>query len=136
MSELLSKKSALSHPRAGGLDDSMKLKTIPANVLELINHFLHSAKNGFLILTVQDNYVVKIEKTEKFIIAAKNREENYVQYERPLKKHPLQLKIVDELREIQYGQLVVRLTNGHVDLMEKTEKHRVNEVEGIHGDGI
>ena len=35
-----------------------------------------------------------------------------------------------------YGQLIIRIEDGKVDQIEKTEKRRINEYEGIHGDGI
>lgn len=105
-------------------------------VLEIVNHFLFSAENGYLILTIQDGYVVKIEKTEKYIITNKSRETGYVKYGKPAAIHPLQEQIVTELQKIQYGQLVVRFANGKVEQLEKTEKRRVHEVEGVHGDGI
>lgn len=112
------------------------IRPLPPQVLDIIIHFLHTVHFGFLILTVQDGHVVKIEKTEKFIISAKTREVGCTRYDKPQKKHPLQGKITAELQAIQYGQLVIRLDNGQVEQIEKTEKRRVNELEGINGDGI
>nr|WP_092071600.1 DUF2292 domain-containing protein [Dendrosporobacter quercicolus]NSL49526.1 DUF2292 domain-containing protein [Dendrosporobacter quercicolus DSM 1736]SDM28230.1 Uncharacterized small protein [Dendrosporobacter quercicolus] len=113
-----------------------QIRPVPLQVLDIIIHFLHTVKNGYLILTIQDGHVVKIEKTEKFIISAKTREAGCISYDKPQKKHPLQGKITAELQAIQYGQLVIRLDNGQVEQIEKTEKRRVHELEGIHGDGI
>ncbi|SHI82715.1 DUF2292 domain-containing protein [Propionispora hippei] len=111
-------------------------KQLQHQVLEIVNHFLFSAENGYLILTIQDGVVVKVEKTEKYIITNKSRETGYVKYGKPVSVHPLQAQIVTELQKIQYGQLVIRFANGKVEQIEKTEKRRVHEVEGVHGDGI
>lgn len=107
-------------------------------ILEIINHFLFTADNGCLIAGIQDGYVVKIEKAEKYIISHKNKSSGYIKYGKPTAVHPLQEKIVEELKRIQYGQLVIRLNNGKVEQLELTEKRRVNEneMEGINGDGI
>ncbi len=107
-------------------------------ILEIINHFLFTADNGSLIAGIQDGFVVKIEKAEKFIITNKNKSTGYIKYGKPTTTHPLQDKIVQELKKIQYGQLVIRLNNGKVEQIETTEKRRVNEnkMEGAHGDGI
>jgi hypothetical protein len=121
---------------ARSADTLSQLKALPTQVTEIIGHFLHTAQDGYIILTMQDNCVVKIEKTEKFIISAKSRDLGYGKFDKQANKHPLHAKIVAELLEIQYGQLIVRLENGKVEQMERTEKKRVQEVDGRYGDGI
>lgn len=111
-------------------------KQFPGHILEVINHFLFTADTGTLSLTIQDGYVVKIEKAEKYIITAKTKDKSYVKYSKPLEVHPLQGKIIEQMQEIEYGQMVIRVTNGRVEHIEKTEKRRVNNFEGIDGDGI
>ena len=108
----------------------------PLQVIGIINHFIYTAENGHLILSIQDGYVVKIEKIEKYFINAQNRDSEYVTYGKPPANHPLQEKIILELEDILFGQLVIKVTNGEVEQIEKTEKRRVNELEGAHGDGI
>ncbi|EIW17120.1 MULTISPECIES: DUF2292 domain-containing protein [Pelosinus] len=108
----------------------------PIQVLEIINYFLHTAYSGFLIVSVQDGYVVKMEKTERFTITAKSRQGSYVKIEKPKEKHPLCVRILTELQDIRYGQLIIRLDNGQVDHLEKTEKRRIHEFEGVDGAGI
>lgn len=111
-------------------------KKPPSQVLEIINHFLFTAENGSLVLTIQDGFIVKIEKTEKYIISSKGRESGYVKYGKPTGALPLLGRIIDELKKIQYGQLVIRFLNGKVEQIELTEKKRVNEMQGVYGDGI
>ncbi len=122
--------------RGGGRINQVRQPT--PQILEIINHFLFTADNGCLVAGIQDGYVVKIEKAEKFIISNKNKSSSYIKYGKPTAIHPLQEKILQELKKIQYGQLVIRLNNGKVEQIEITEKQRVNEneMEGTHGDGI
>ncbi|CUH97059.1 hypothetical protein P22_3185 [Propionispora sp. 2/2-37] len=135
---IVKKASNLSAEVRGGRTASRNSsgRQLHHQVLEIINHFLFSAENGYLILTIQDGCVVKIEKTEKYIITTKNRGTGYIKYGKPVSEHPLQPQIISELQKIQYGQLVIRFANGKIEQIEKTEKRRVNEVEGINGDGI
>lgn len=113
-----------------------QIKPLPSQVFEIIECFLYTVQYGQLILVIQDGIVVKIEKIEKFIISTKSRETKCVKVDRPFNKHPLQTKILTELQRIKYGQLVIRQENGQVEQIEKTEKKRMKELEGVYGDGI
>lgn len=112
------------------------IKPLSSQVFDIIEHFLINVKYGHLILMIQDGFVVKIDKIEKFIISAKGREEGISEKEKIIKKHPMQMKILSELQSIRYGQLVIHLNNGQVGQIEKTEKRRIDELEGLYGDGI
>lgn len=124
--------------RRGGanMGKMSQIKPLPSQVFEIIECFLYTVQYGQLILVIQDGIVVKIEKIEKFVISAKSRDTRYAKVDKPLAKHPLQTKILTELQSIKYGQLVIRLDNGHVEQIEKTEKRRIDELEGLYGDGI
>ena len=113
-----------------------QIKPLSSQVFEIIESFLYAVQYGQLILVIQDGIVVKIEKIEKYIISAKSRESTCTKIDKSLKNHPLHIRIVTELQSIKYGQLVIRLDNGHVEQIEKTEKRRINELEGLYGDGI
>jgi hypothetical protein len=108
------------------------IKPLPSQVFDIIEHFLLNVQYGHLILMIQDGFVVKIDKIEKFIISARSREEGIS----ATKKHPMQIKILSDLQSIRYGQLVIHLNNGKVGQIEKTEKRRIDELEGLYGDGI
>jgi len=110
-------------------------KPLSPQVSEILNSFLSTVQYGQLVLVVQDGMVVKIDKIEKFIISARpNGRASKV--ETSCKIHPFQMKIINELQSIKFGQLVIRLDKGHVEQLEKTEKRRIHELEGLYGDGI
>lgn len=104
-------------------------------VIELLRHSLHTIQYGYLILTVQDGCVIKMERTEKFIFSSKNKSD-YIVRDIPAEQHSFQPKILAQLKGLMYGQLIIRIENGKVEQIEKTEKRRINEYEGIYGDGI
>lgn len=135
---LVNDRNAVKELGRGGasMGKMSSIKPLSSQVFEIIEGFLYTVQYGQLILAIQDGIVVKIEKIEKFIISTKNREAKCTKVDKSLKKHPLQTKILTELQSIRYGQLVIRLDNGQVEQIEKTEKRRVNELEGLYGDGI
>jgi hypothetical protein len=47
------------------------IKPLPSQVFDIIEHFLLNVQYGHLILMIQDGFVVKIDKIEKFIISEK-----------------------------------------------------------------
>lgn len=115
-------------------------KTLPKRfllpqVLELIRHSLYTVRYGYIILTVQDGCVIKMERTEKFIFSAKNKTD-YVVREVPAGQHSFQSKIIAQLQGLMYGQLIIRIEDGKVEQIEKTEKRRINEYQGVDGEGI
>jgi hypothetical protein len=117
-------------------DSRGPIKPLPSQVFDIIEKFLLNVQYGHLILMIQDGFVVKIDKVEKFLISAKNREKSLIAKDKTAKKHPMQMKILTELQSIKYGQLVIHMDNGQVGQIEKTEKRRIEELEGLHGDGI
>lgn len=117
-------------------DSKGPIKPLPSLVFDIIEKFLLNVQYGHLILMIQDGFVVKIDKVEKFLISAKNKEKSPAAIDKIEKKHPMQMKILTELQSIKYGQLVIHMDNGQVGQIEKTEKRRIEELEGLHGDGI
>lgn len=111
-------------------------KTVSLQVLDIIAYFLYNVQQGELVVIIQDGVVIRMEQTEEFIVSAKSRDKKLNRIIVPAKAHPLQDKIVAEIQTIMYGQLIIRMKNGQVDQIEKTEKKRAHELEGLNGDGI
>ncbi len=110
-------------------------KLLSAQIIELIRFSLDTMQYGYLVLTVQDGCVIKMERTEKFIFSSKNKA-GYVVRDVPPGQHSFQSKVLAQLQGLMYGQLIIRIEDGKVEQIEKTEKRRINEYEGILGDGI
>ncbi|WP_371379782.1 DUF2292 domain-containing protein [Sporomusa aerivorans] len=110
-------------------------KLLSAQIIDLIRYSLHTMQYGYLVLTVQDGCVIKMERTEKFIFSSKNKT-GYIVRDVPAGQHAFQSRILAQLQGLMYGQLIIRIEDGKVEQIEKTEKRRINEQEGILGDGI
>lgn len=107
----------------------------PAQVLEIIEQAVQSIQFGILSLTIQDRRIVQIERTEKFQISAVA-----AAAAKPLRQleeaRLIRDRILAELKGLQYGQVIVKMIDGRVAQIEKTEKRRFPEVVGLYGDGI
>lgn len=116
-------------------DSRGPIKPLASQVYEIIEQFLLNVQYGHLNLMIQDGVVVKIDRVEKFIISLKTKERGSIT-DKSVRNHPLQVKILTELQSIRYGQLVIHMDSGQVGQIEKTEKRRIGELEGLYGDGI
>lgn len=110
-------------------------KMLLPQIVELLRYSLHTIKYGHLILTVQDGCIIKMERTEKFIFSSKNKS-GYIVRDIPGEQHAFQPRILAQLKGLMYGQLIIRIEDGKIEQIEKTEKRRINEYEGVYGDGI
>lgn len=118
------------------MSSKIKLTPPPIFVTDIIEYFLQTVQYGCLSLTVQDGVVVRIEKVEKFTITTQNGKTRYLIPDNSDEEYSFKSKILSELQEIQYGQLLIQLEKGRLQRIEKTEKWRTDELRGINGEGI
>ncbi len=108
--------------------------SFPAKALAVIDQSIQNISFGEIVLIVQDGHIIQIERTEKIIISS---QKNFQQGKKNAEEiNLLRKKILGELSYLQYGQLVVKIKDGKAVQIEKTEKRRFPEVEGVYGDGI
>nr|WP_092070406.1 YezD family protein [Dendrosporobacter quercicolus]NSL48235.1 YezD family protein [Dendrosporobacter quercicolus DSM 1736] len=112
-----------------------KASEFPKIVHDVIEQAIIDVHFGSLTLIVQDARVVQIERTEKILLTAKGGNST------GSKKSAEGLKIVrskilSEIAGLQYGQVLIKIQDGKIVQLEKTEKRRFPEVEGLYGDGI
>jgi len=108
--------------------------SFPAKALAVIDQSIQNISFGEIVLIVQDGHIIQIERTEKIIISS---QKNFQQGKKNTEEISLlRKKILGELSCLQYGQLVVKIKDGKAVQIEKTEKRRFPEVEGVYGDGI
>jgi hypothetical protein len=108
--------------------------SFPAKALAVIDQSIQTISFGEIILIVQDGHIVQIERTEKISISSQKDSQHEKKEAEEISL--LRKKILGELSHLQYGQLVVKIKAGKAVQIEKTEKRRFPEVEGIDGDGI
>lgn len=110
--------------------------TFPAQVLAVIDQSIQNINFGEIVVVVQDGHVVQIERTERILISNKKNAQASEGKKSMAETNLLRGKILGELSHLKYGQLVVKIKDGKAIQIEKTEKRRFPEVEGVYGDGI
>ncbi|MEG6585272.1 YezD family protein [Dendrosporobacter sp. 1207_IL3150] len=112
-----------------------KESEFPQIVHDVIDQAIQDVNFGSLTLVVQDSRVVQIERTEKILVSAKGAK-TAVSKKTVEGLKAVRAKILAEISDLQYGQILIKIQDGKIVQLEKTEKRRFVEVEGLYGDGI
>ncbi|NLU42643.1 MAG: DUF2292 domain-containing protein [Firmicutes bacterium] len=110
-------------------------KAIPAHVITLLDGTIMGASLGAITVTVQDCRIVQIERTDRILVPASpglNAPQKMSQSSVALCRR----KILQEIRDLAYGQVTVKIQDGLPVQVEKTEKIRLPRIEGLDGEGI
>ncbi|MDU4962262.1 MAG: YezD family protein [Sporomusaceae bacterium] len=115
----------------------MSAAVISAGTMKLVIDLVNSINHGTITLTVQDSRLLQLERNDKIRLdsgektdAAKKPPLTAGQIER------LQKRLQGELRNLQFGQVLLHVRGGMISQIERTEKQRYSSLEGIYGDGI
>lgn len=107
---------------------------IDSAALDKVELLINSTFHGSVTFIIQDSCVIQIERNEKLrlndllnksAVGAKTNDSSRVR-----------TKILESISGLKYGQIVVVIKNGAVVQIEKTEKSRFTEWEGVDGEGI
>ena len=111
-------------------------KVLTAEISALVTRLVKEIVFGSLIFVVQDYIIIQIERNEKyqFPIAVKKKtvqlDLSPIAYSDPLQG------IQSALSDLQFGQVVLKIRDGIVVQIERTEKRRFTNLTGLSGDGI
>jgi hypothetical protein len=104
---------------------------LPQIVWEKIGSAIRNINYGSITIIVQDGRVIQIEINEKIRL-----ETLFTKSEAPQVMDNIKAEIKKTLDDLQYGQLVILIKGGKMTQIDRTEKKRLSQVEGIYGDGI
>jgi len=100
--------------------------------LPILSTTLQTMRQGSVALVFQDGKIVHIERNEVF--------RPHKGADTAIRTAAEALRLAEQLvraaANLQYGQMNVKITDGRVVQVEKTEKRRVNDQIGLYGDGI
>ena len=109
---------------------------LTAEMSAVASRLIRETALGSLIFVVQDSRVVQIERNEKFQFPAKEKTSS-------ARLHSVKSTVSDplpgiqaSLDDLQFGQVVVKIQEGRVVQMDRTEKRRLPDLMGLSGDGI
>lgn len=106
--------------------------------LQLIDQAVAEIRFGAVTLIIQDGYIIQIEKNEKIRLDAtyfrllKEKKQSGIKED----KKGLHARITSAVKELQYGQVVILIKQGAVVQLERTDKQRFTNLQGINGEGI
>ena len=112
----------------------MRLPEITPVVMGIISDLVNSINHGTVILVIQDGRLLQLERHDKIRLDTEDKA-----LRAALKQHQierLQTKLQDEMKDLQFGQVILNVKNGIIVQIERTVKHRSFGLEGIYGDGI
>ena len=110
---------------------------IPDKTWKVILEKILSTGHGTVTMIVQDGRLIQLDKTEKIRLTPEPQEkgkDRAVQGEPPHAALRLKLKIM--LDGLRYGQIIVVVKDHAITQIERLEKYRVNDWEGLFGEGI
>lgn len=100
--------------------------------LPVLSTALQTMQQGSLTLSYQDGKIVHVERSELF----RPNKAGTTAVREPAEALRLAERLLNEGSGLKYGQMNVKVTEGRVVQVEKTEKRRVNDQTGLYGDGI
>lgn len=110
------------------------VNSITKESLAVIVDSVNSVAHGTVTLIIQDSRLLQIERNDKI------RLDNKTPVKRAALTAPqierLRIKILSDLKDLEFGQIILTLKGGALVQIERTEKQRYSGLEGIYGDGI
>ena len=101
-----------------------------------IERLVKETASGSLLLIVQDSRVVQVERNEKFRFPAPRKTAAELPLGLSVSEHQTLPGIIGALSGLEFGQVVVKIQEGRVIQIDRTEKLRLPKLDGMYGDGI
>lgn len=108
---------------------------ISASTMALVVEFVNSINHGTITFTVQDGRLLQLERNDTIRLDALGKGVTS-RLLTPDQAQRLQKRLQDELKNMQFGQILLHIRGGLIAQIERTEKQRYSGLEGIYGDGI
>ncbi len=107
-----------------------------AFINDFVEESVRQIRFGVLMIIVQDGKVVQLERTEKFQVQAMQNKTVQAEKITATVLERVREHIYREVAGMRYGQILVKIVNGRVNQIEKTEKRRWAGACGLDGEGI
>lgn len=114
----------------------MNLPVISSPTMAIVIDLVNSINHGTITFTVQDGRLLQLERSDKIRLDAlgKGGTERLPLTSNQVER--LQKRLQDEMKNLQFGQVILQIKGGVIAQIERTEKQRFSGLEGIYGDGI
>jgi hypothetical protein len=120
--------------KEGSMNKSVSPGLDPA-VLEGLIHLVKKTYHGQIILITQNFRVVQVERKENFN-PEDLLERNLGLLGEGLKAQLLKDRVSQALKGLEFGQIVLVFKKGRLTQIERLQKERFSDMQGMSGDGI
>ncbi|WP_196594256.1 DUF2292 domain-containing protein [Pectinatus sottacetonis] len=114
----------------------IKTLELDAKKINIITNLLKEIFHGEITLIIQNSCLMQIVRNEKIRLSDFNKYEQHHKNTKPVNYTPVYNKIQEQLKNLEFGNIVIVIKSGRVVQVEKTEKHRFQEFTGMDGEGI
>lgn len=114
----------------------MNQSVISPPTMAIVVDLVTSINHGTITFTVQDGRLLQLERNDKIRLDAPGKGGIGGPSLTPNQVERLQKRLQEELKNLQFGQVILQVKGGVIAQIERTEKQRYSSLEGIYGDGI
>jgi hypothetical protein len=119
-----------------GVTNMTNNNSLTAEISATVTQLIRETSFGSLVFIVQDSRIVQLERNEKYRFSALAKSSPVrLKAVKPIAADPLP-RIQASLADLQFGQVVVKIQEGRVVQIDRTEKKRIPDLVGLGGDGI
>lgn len=112
----------------------MGFNGITSVAMALIAELVNSVQHGTITLVVQDARLIQLDRNDSIRLDTANKVSRSILNSKQSER--LYQKLHEELKDLQFGQVILSVRNGLIMQIERVEKQRLLGLEGIYGDGI
>ncbi|VBB07536.1 Hypothetical protein LUCI_2800 [Lucifera butyrica] len=107
------------------------IAAVEPEVLSRIEQAANQISYGTITVIVQDSRVIQVEFNEKIRVADIKKIKKLTGQQRGIREKAMEL-----VQDLQYGQIVIIIQEYRIVRVERTEKFKIGDLEGLYGDGI
>lgn len=109
---------------------------IKQSVWEVIETEIYGTGHGTVTLIVQDGRLLQVDTAKKIRLSPDSQLKTRAEQPDEALRKKLRPRISQVLQGLKFGQIVICVKDNKVSQIERLEKHRLNDLQGLYGEGI
>jgi hypothetical protein len=124
------------HLKSQGIHAGGAKVMLTPQVVGTLTRLVRETEFGSLIFIIQDSRIVQIERNEKYQFPSSiKKSSNHLRTASVMEVDPLP-GIKAALAGLHFGQVMVKIQDGRIVQIDRTEKKRIPDLMGLAGEGI
>lgn len=105
---------------------------VSVDILSIIESAVKSVVHGSITLKVQDSRIIQMDKYESVLFGSQMP----ITLNTPDVSKMLRLRLQEAIKGLEFGSIVISMRDNRITRIDKTEKSRLTDLQGMYGDGI